>query len=314
MKFIPEGVIPAVLLPFHEDLSIDYDGYRQHLRRVCSTEGLSAVTVNAHSSEMASCTFEEQQRVLETTLEEVGDRLPVVCGVYSTGSLEAAKIARMAEEHGASALLVFPPEPFITGVQARPEMAYAHYELIAEASSLPIIHFQYALASGQGLLLDHLMELADRIPSIVAVKDWVGEPQLHERHIRQLQGRSRPVNVLTTHSAWLLSSLVLGAKGLLSGSGSVIADRQVALFQAVQRGDLAAARDAWDSIYPLSEVFYSTPWVDMHNRMKWALHVLGELDYPAIRPPLVPLPEQERRKIEDALERANLTSLPVLTR
>ena len=49
---------------------------------------------------------------------------------------------------------------------------------------------------------------------------------MHERQIRLLQSRSPTVNVLTTHSAWLLSSLVLGCQGLLSGSGSVIADLQ----------------------------------------------------------------------------------------
>ena len=67
-----------------------------------------------------------------------------------------------------------------------------------------------------------------------AIKDWCANPQLHERQIRVLQSRARPVNVLTTHSSWLLSSLVLGCNGLLSGSGSVIADLQAQLFRAVQ--------------------------------------------------------------------------------
>jgi 4-hydroxy-tetrahydrodipicolinate synthase len=237
---------------------------------------------------------------------EVGDRLPVVCGVHAPGSLEAARIARMAQERGASALLVFPPEPFITGVQQRPAMAFEHYARISAVSDLPIIHFQYALATGQGLLLDDLVTLVEREPTIVAIKDWAGEPQLHERHIRTLQGLPRPVNVLTTHSAWLLSSLVLGAKGLLSGSGSVIADRHVALFRAVEENDLARARAVWDTIHPLAEVFYSPPWGDMHNRMKHALHVLGELDCPAVRPPLVSLPPHERDAVEAALRHAGL--------
>ena len=63
-----------------------------------------------------------------------------------------------------------------------------------------------------------------------AIKDWCANPQLHERQIRVLQSRTPPVNVLTTHSAWLMSSLVLGCNGLLSGSGSVIADLQAQLF------------------------------------------------------------------------------------
>ena len=64
-NYVPKGVIPAVLLPFENDLSIDEASFRQHLRDVAAVEGLSAVTINAHSTEVASCTFEEQRRVLE---------------------------------------------------------------------------------------------------------------------------------------------------------------------------------------------------------------------------------------------------------
>ena len=67
-----------------------------HLREVCATEGISAITTNAHASEVASCTFDEQRRVLDVTLDEVGDRVPVVCGVYAEGSIEGARIAKQA--------------------------------------------------------------------------------------------------------------------------------------------------------------------------------------------------------------------------
>ena len=56
-EFVPQGVIPAVLLPFHNDLSIDEQSFRAHLRDVAAVQGLSAITVNAHSTEVASCTL-----------------------------------------------------------------------------------------------------------------------------------------------------------------------------------------------------------------------------------------------------------------
>jgi len=111
----PQGVIPAVLLPFKPDFSIDQSAYRHHLRDVGGTAGISALTVNGHSSEVHACTLDEQREVLRITMEEVGDRLPVVAGVYADGSLEAARIARMAETGGASALLIFPPQSMSLG-------------------------------------------------------------------------------------------------------------------------------------------------------------------------------------------------------
>jgi 4-hydroxy-tetrahydrodipicolinate synthase len=301
--YVPAGVIPAVLLPFQEDLSIDEASYRAHLRDVRSVEGISAITVNAHASEVASCSFDEQRRVLEISKEELGS-LPIINGIYADGSLEAARIAGMAERGGASALLVFPSG--ITTFGQRPEMALAHFKRIADATSLPLIVFQYPLAGGQGYPTSTLLEIVEKIPSVKAIKDWSANPQLHERQIRLLQSRSRPVSVLTTHSSWLLSSLVLGCNGLLSGSGSVIADLQARLFRAVKENDLQKAKELQERIRPTADVFYSEPWVDMHNRMKEALVLLGKLPRAVVRPPLVKLGSEEIGRIRAALVAAGL--------
>jgi 4-hydroxy-tetrahydrodipicolinate synthase len=304
MAFVPAGVIPAVLLPFADNLEIDEKSFRAHLRDVASTEGISAVTVNAHSTEVASCSFEEQRRVMEMTVNEIGDRLPIVHGVWADGSLEAARIARAAAAGGAAALLIFPPAPFTLGQNA--EMAVAHFRRIADATDLPLILFQYPLATGQGYPPETLLRVLEAVPSIRAIKDWTNNVQLHEWQVRKLQNLPRPVNVLSTHSSWLFSSLVLGCNGLLSGAGSVIAGLQVQLFRAVAANDLAAARAVNDRIYPLARAFYADPFADMHNRMKEALVLLGRLPRAVVRPPLVKLGAAEIEHIRSALVEAGL--------
>jgi 4-hydroxy-tetrahydrodipicolinate synthase len=305
-QFEPKGVIPACLLPFHPDLSIDEASYRKHLRDVTAVRGLSAITVNAHASEVASCTFEEQERVLAITMDEVGGRIPIVNGIYADGSLEAARIARMAQRGGASCLLVFPPNPLGLGSFSRPEMVIAHFKTIADACDLPIICFQYPLTGGLGYPVETLLKLVEAVPTIRAIKDWSNNVMQHERQIRLLQNLPRPVNVLTTHSSWLFSSLVLGCNGLLSGSGSVIADLQAALWQAVKANDLARARQLNDRIYPIAQAFYADPFVDMHNRMKEALVILGRIPCAAVRPPLVKLSDAEIARIRKALQDAKV--------
>ena len=114
------------------------------------------------------------------------------------------------------------------------------------------------------------------------------------------------MTVLSTNSAWLLSSLVLGCNGLLSGSGSVIADLQARLFRAVQANNLAEARRLNDLIHPLARVFYADPFVDMHNRMKEALVLLGRLPRAVVRPPLVKITDVEIERIRQALTEAGL--------
>jgi 4-hydroxy-tetrahydrodipicolinate synthase len=295
-----------VLLPFDNDLNIDEVNFRKHLQDVAAVKGITGITLNAHSTEVASCTFDEQQRVLAAAQDEIGDRLPIVNGIWADGSIEAARIARMAADGGASALLVFPPAPFTIGQS--PAMALTHFKRIADATDLPLIVFQYPLATSQGYPKETLLQLCDEVPSIRAIKDWIGNVPHHEWHVRTLQNLARPVNVLSTHSAWLLSSLVLGCNGLLSGSGSVIADLQVRLFGAVQANDLAEARRLNDRIDPMARVFYAAPFVDMHNRMKEALVLLGKLPRAVVRPPLVKIGQAEIEGIRQALLEAGLLS------
>ena len=305
--FQPKGVIPATLLALNDDMSIDEAATRKHLRDCALVEGVSAVTVNGHASEVHACSFDEQQRILAASLAEVGDRVPLINGIYADGSLEAARIAAMAAREGASCLLVFPPNSMSMGGQLRPEMAIEHFRRIADATDLPIICFQYPMAVGLGYTFDTLLKLFEAVPTIRAIKDWSNDAMLHEKHIRTFQNLPKPVTVLTTHSSWLMASLTMGADGLLSGAGSVIADLQVALFRALKAGDLTQAQAINDRIYPLAQAFYAPPFLDMHNRMKEALVLLGRLDKAVVRPPLLKLPEAEIERIGAALQAAGVT-------
>ena len=307
-QFVAKGVIPACLMPFSADLAVDEGAYREHLGDVGSVEGISGITINGHAAEVHALTIEEQFRAIVVTKDVLQDRVPTIVGIYTNSSLEAARIAAYAEHEGADALLVFPPDFMTLGGHLRPEMIYEHLRRITDASGLPIILFQYPLASNLAYPLPTLLELCRRFPSIVAIKDQCGDGNLHERQIRELKALDRPVNTLTTHSAWLLGSLALGCDGLLSGAGSVIADLQVALFRAVQANDLKTARAINDRIYPTVRAFYDAPLLDMHNRMKEALVILGRLDEAHVRPPLMKPGVAEIEKIRGLLAKAGLSA------
>jgi 4-hydroxy-tetrahydrodipicolinate synthase len=88
--------------------------------------------------------------------------------------------------------------------------------------------------------------------------------------------------------------------------GSVVADLQGDLFEACRKGDLEEARRIHDRLDPLVRVFYAPPFVDMHNRMKEALVLLGRIPAAHVRPPLTPVPEAEREAIRRALAAAAL--------
>jgi len=305
-NFTPTGVIPATLLAFNTDHAIDWSETTRHLSHVAATPGIAAITVNGHASEVHACSFDEQREILDRTLDDIGDKLPIIAGVFADASHDAARLAKMSADAGASALLVFPSGVLAMGGERRPEMAEAHFQAVADASDLPLICFNYARWTNLAYPLETIIRLADKIPTLKAIKDWTAEPMEHERNIRTLQSLSRPINVLSTNSAWLMASLSMGASGLLSGAGSIIPDLQVAMFQAIQRGDLGAARAINDRMQPITQAFYAPPFLDMHNRMKEAAVLLGRQDRAVVRPPLMKIPQAEIERIDAALKQGRI--------
>ncbi len=133
------GVIPANILPFHPDYSIDETDYRRHLRWLAEAPGVTGITVNGHAAEVSSLSREERRRALGVALDEVGSLLPLIAGIYTDSTLEAVDFARDARAEGAGGLLIFPPTPFMWGVQLRPQMVHRHFAMIAAAVDLPLI-------------------------------------------------------------------------------------------------------------------------------------------------------------------------------
>ena len=303
LKF--SGILPANILPFTSDYAIHEADYRRHLRWLAGVQGVTGIVCNGHAAEVSSLSREERRRALAIATEEVGARLPVIAGVYAESTREAVALARDAEAEGASGLLIFPPTLFMWGGREHPEMVHRHIATIADAVPVPLVIFQYPPASGLGYTTEILVRLLE-IPTVVAVKEWSNDIVTFERNLRAIRATGRPVAVLSSFTMSLLASFLLGADGAISGMGSVTADFQAEMFAQVQQGDLEAARKIHDRLDPLVQAFYAPPFLDMHNRMKEALAMLGRIERAVVRPPLCPIGDAERAAIRAALTAAGL--------
>jgi 4-hydroxy-tetrahydrodipicolinate synthase len=299
------GCIPANLLPFTADLQIDEPAYRKHIRWLADAKGVTGIVANGHAAEVSSLSREERKRALALALDEVAGKVPVIAGVYSDGTLEAVQLGRDAKAAGAAGLLIFPPTIFMWGAQLKPDMVLRHFQTLADGVDLPLIVFEYPPASGIGYSPETLGELC-KIPSVVGVKDWSNDIVAYEKNLRALRSSGRPVAMLSSFTMSLMASFLLGADGCISGMGSVAADLQAALFAAVGARDLNEANRINERLTPLVTVFYAPPFVDMHNRMKEALVLLGRIPAAHVRPPLTPVSEDERHRIRLALRSAGL--------
>jgi 4-hydroxy-tetrahydrodipicolinate synthase len=297
--------MPANVLPFTGDLDIDESAYRRHLRWLIGVPGVTGVVANGHAAEVSSLTREERKRSLAIALDEIAGVVPVVAGVYADGTREAVELARDARNAGAAGLLVFPPTLFMWGAQLKPDMVLRHFSVLADAVDLPLIVFEYPPASGIGYGPETLALLC-KIPSVAGVKDWSNDIVAYERNLRVLRAADRPIAMLSSFTMSLMTTFLLGADGCISGMGSVAADLHAALFAAVAAGNLDRARAINDRLAPLVSAFYAPPFVDMHNRMKEALVLLGRIPAAHVRPPLTPISDDERQRIRLALHQARL--------
>ena len=224
-NYVPHGVIPAVLLPFDNDLVDRRGGFRKHLRDVAAVEGLSASPSTrirpksppAPSRSSAACSISRRTR------SAPGCRSSTASGPTAASKPRGSPAWR--QQGGASALLVFPPAPFTLGQiaadGARAFQAHRRCDRSA-ADRVPV-----SAGDRPGLSEGHAAEDV-RGGAHASAPSRTGSATCRTTSGTSARCKilSRPVNVLTTHSSWLFASLVMGCNGLLSGSGSVIADLQ----------------------------------------------------------------------------------------
>ncbi|MCB9992084.1 MAG: dihydrodipicolinate synthase family protein [Hyphomicrobiaceae bacterium] len=308
IPFSGVGVIPACLLPLDASGEIDPEAYRRHLRDLAGIPRLGGIVINGHAAEVHALTFDQQVQMMEAGCEAAGNEAPIIVGIYAETALAAARLARAAEKAGASALLVFPPVSVMFGGKARPEHLSGYVKDLAAATDLPLIAFQFPAVTDLSYPLDVLVSLCEEVDGICAIKDLVGDPRLHEKTIEALHGLSRPVNVLTSHSQWLAGSIIMGARGIISGAGSVIADRQRALFEALAAPqiDRDAARKLIGNMSLLVEAFYARPYVDWQARMKRVLFDFGRFGSAGVLSPLHEIGDDDWERVRALIGQAGL--------
>ncbi|MFF7639100.1 5-dehydro-4-deoxyglucarate dehydratase [Streptomyces canus] len=130
------GVLSFPLTSFHDDGTLDPDGFRAHVAAQIAT-GLGAVFPACGTGEFFSLDEDEYRQVVTIAVEEAGGRVPVVAGI-GYGWAQAVRFARIAEEAGADALLVLPHYL----VAAPQDGLVAQLEQIAARARLPLIAYQ----------------------------------------------------------------------------------------------------------------------------------------------------------------------------
>lgn len=300
------GLIAAIVTPMHADFSVDEVSLRRYARWIVD-QGVNGVAVNVDTGEGMHLSPTERLRTLEVVLEEVSGRTTVVAGLAAAATDAAAEAAARTASAGIDALLVF-PHPVYLGEPLDPEIPVRYHEAVAQASGLPLIAFQLQPALGGVNYTTEVLAGIMSVDGVVAIKEASFDAKRFVDTVR-LVSSLPPAGgaiVLNGNDNFLLEAYLLGAQGALLGFGTLAAAEQVELHQAVCDRDLGRAGDLGRRLQALCDVIFAAPVRDYRARLKHALVQLEIIEAAHVRPPLLPLGEQERDRVEVALKQARL--------
>ena len=200
-----KGVYPAMVTPLTADERVDRAAMARVVR-YCLAGGVHGVLVLGTTGEFPAMTEAMRRDAIDAALEEVHGRVPVLIGCGEPGTRRTIEQVRAAARTGADGVLVAIPYYFPIDQAS----VIRHYEMVAEASELPVVLYNFPQMTKITMLPDTVAKLAAH-PNIIGVKDSAGDFVSMQRSIDLTAGAD--FAVMSGNPALGLSAYELGAKG-----------------------------------------------------------------------------------------------------
>ncbi len=282
-------VLTAMVTPFTSDgTKIDFD-VAAKLANDLVDLGNNGLVVNGTTGESPTTDEHEKLELLKVVIAAVGDRAKVVAGAGSNDTAHSILLAKDAQKAGAHGLLV------VTPYYNKPPQAgiYAHMVAVADSTDLPVMIYDIPGRSGVAINNDTMLQLAAH-PKIIANKDakgdtWAASQIMAQSDLAYYSGDD-PLN---------LALLAIGAVGVVSVTGHIVADRHKLMVEAMQNNDVATAREINRKLVPITEGIMTRAGGAI--MVKAALEQLGRAGGGSLRLPLIPATDDQRRVLREDL-------------
>ncbi|MFE4519655.1 4-hydroxy-tetrahydrodipicolinate synthase [Kitasatospora sp. NPDC056783] len=279
-------VLTAMVTPFTADGGLDLDG-AQRLATHLVDSGNDGLVVNGTTGESPTTSDAEKAQLVRAVVEAVGDRAHVVAGVGTNDTHHSVELARQAEAAGADGLLV------VTPYYSKPpqEGLYRHNVAVADATGLPVMLYDIPGRSGVALSHETLVRLGEH-PRIVANKDAKGDLGAAAWAIARAD-----LAWYSGDDVLNLPLLSVGAVGVVSVVGHVVAGDLRAMIEAFLAGDVVKATSIHQRLLPVFSGMFRTQGVIL---TKAALELQG-LPAGPLRLPLVGATAEEVARLKEDL-------------
>lgn len=289
MKFIPEGIIPAMVTPFDKHDEIDENGTRRIINHILKGK-VHGIFVSGSQGEFWALKTEEKERLFKITVDAIDGKIPVYAGTGAESTKETIELTQTAKDIGVDAASIITPYY----IKPNDDELLNHYVKIANKVDLPILVYNNPARTGVHVSPRMVESLCEECANVVGIKDSSGDLTITSEYINRCGDR---ISVLAGRDTLILATLIYGGKGAIAACGNVVPGLIVKIYEDFISGELEGALEAQTKLAPLRLAFSlgSFPVV-----IKEALNMMG-LSVGPCRDPISPISDESRRKLMEVL-------------
>lgn len=283
------GAGVAIITPFHEDGSINYDQLKKLVDYHCEN-GTDSIVICGTTGESATMTEEEHLECIKRTIDFTAGRIPVIAGTGSNCTATAVELSREAAKAGADGLLVV--TPYYN--KATQKGLIEHYKAIAREADAPIIMYSVASRTGCNIESATVAALVKEVDNIVGVKEASGNISQVAKIMQLTQG---DIDLYSGNDDQIVPILALGGKGVISVLSNVAPRETHEICAKFFAGDIAGSRELQLKAIPLINALFSEV---NPIPVKKAVSLMG-MEAGGLRMPLTEMEEANAQKLAQAM-------------
>ena len=283
------GAGVAIITPFHEDGSINYDQLKKLVDYHCEN-GTDSIVICGTTGESATMTEEEHLECIKRTIDFTAGRLPVIAGTGSNCTATAVELSRESAKAGSVGLLVV--TPYYN--KATQKGLIEHYKAIAREADAPIIMYSVASRTGCNIEPATVAALVKEVDNIVGVKEASGNISQVAKIMQMTQG---DIDLYSGNDDQIVPILALGGKGVISVLSNVAPRATHEICAKFFAGDIEGSRELQLKAIPLINALFSEV---NPIPVKKAVSLMG-MEAGGLRMPLTEMEEANAQKLAQAM-------------
>ncbi len=297
------GVNNIQFTPFKSATEIDEEALRDNTRFMIEggiVTGRGIQVIGGSNGEGFSMSMDEYKRLIDVVLDEAAGRVPICVGCVRPATEPVIRIARYAEEAGADCIMVLAPHYY---PNCSPDVVYAHFKAIADATNLGIMIYNNPTVTGQDLSVDLLCRLAE-IDNIVALKECT-------RNMEKLREVSYKLGdrfaIIPNTTRYLMPfDYQIGAVGFITFYANIDPAYTLQMLEISEHRDFERAQAMWSKAIELSNFIYSGGFARMTALGKEMARLAGRPMGSYERLPLERPGQEDREKLRALMKKAGM--------